>query len=167
MLSSRMPFLLVIACLLIAGPALAGAPEWAAVANEETVYVITTDEDGDVRETKIWLLVLDDVGYIRTSRGTGALPPTGSILETDQPAMIVSTVKLAEDDDGLVARLYNIANEPVEGRVRLNAPAASSQIVNLNEEDPSPAPSDDGWLPLSLKRNEIATLKYNHPFRSS
>jgi hypothetical protein len=70
MLSSRMPFLLVIACLLIAGPALAGAPEWAAVADEETVYVITTDEDGDVRETKIWLLVLDDVGYIRTSRGT-------------------------------------------------------------------------------------------------
>ena len=68
--SSRMPFLLAIACLLIAGPALAGAPEWAAVADEETVHVITTDEDGDVRETKIWLLVLDDVGYIRTSRGT-------------------------------------------------------------------------------------------------
>jgi len=73
--SSRMPFLLAIACLLIAGPALAAAPlaaapEWAAVADEETVHVITTDEDGDVRETKIWLLVLDDVGYIRTSRST-------------------------------------------------------------------------------------------------
>jgi hypothetical protein len=65
-----MPLLLVIACLLIAGPALAGAPEWAAVADEETVHVVTTDEDGDVRETKIWVLVLDDVGYIRTSRST-------------------------------------------------------------------------------------------------
>lgn len=62
--------LLVIATLLLAGPALAEAPDWASVADEETVYVITADEDGDVRETKIWLLVLDDVGYIRTSRST-------------------------------------------------------------------------------------------------
>ena len=28
------------------------------------------DDDGEVRETKIWLCVLDDVGYIRTSRSS-------------------------------------------------------------------------------------------------
>lgn len=66
----RLVPLLVTALLLIAGPAPAGPPDWSAVADEETVTVITKDEDGDVRETTIWLLVLDDVGYIRTSRSS-------------------------------------------------------------------------------------------------
>jgi hypothetical protein len=63
-----LPLLLLAA--LLAAPAVAAAPDWAAVAEEETVYVVTSDEDGDRRETKIWVLVLDGVGYIRTSRST-------------------------------------------------------------------------------------------------
>jgi hypothetical protein len=69
MLIFRVLPLLLLAALL-AAPAVAAAPDWAAVAEEDTVYVVTSDEDGDRRETKIWVLVLDDVGYIRTSRST-------------------------------------------------------------------------------------------------
>jgi hypothetical protein len=73
-MQSTLPRLLTLfviaAALLAVGPALAGAPDWASVADEETVTVLTTDEDGDTRETTIWLLVLDDAGYIRTSRST-------------------------------------------------------------------------------------------------
>jgi len=64
------PIVLVLALVSAGSAAAADSPDWSAVADEETVYVITTDEDGEVRETKIWLLVLDDVGYIRTSRST-------------------------------------------------------------------------------------------------
>ena len=67
---SLLPLLAIAAALLAAGPALAADPDWASVADEETVTVVTTDEDGDARETTIWVLVLDDVGYIRTSRST-------------------------------------------------------------------------------------------------
>ncbi len=70
MLSFRALPLLAAAALLAAGPVLAAAPEWAAVADEKTVHVMTKDAGGDLRQTKIWLLVLDDVGYIRTSRTT-------------------------------------------------------------------------------------------------
>ncbi len=42
--------------------------DWGAVADVDSVRVLTTDEDGDARATKIWLLVLDGQGYIRTSR---------------------------------------------------------------------------------------------------
>jgi hypothetical protein len=57
--------------LLFAATATAAADlDWAAVADVETVHVLTTDEDGDARATKIWLVVLDGVGYIRTSRRT-------------------------------------------------------------------------------------------------
>jgi hypothetical protein len=44
--------------------------DWSAVADVDTVHVLTTDEDGDARATKIWLVVLDGDGYIRTSRRT-------------------------------------------------------------------------------------------------
>lgn len=46
------------------------AMDWARFADRDTVYVLTTDEDGDARETKIWLLVQDGNGYIRTSKST-------------------------------------------------------------------------------------------------
>ncbi len=75
--------------------------------------------------------------------------------------MIVSTVKLAEDDGSVVARLYNIADEPVEGRLRLNATTSRTERVNLNEEEPSEVTASDGWVALSLNRNEITTIKFD------
>jgi hypothetical protein len=48
----------------------ATSPDWKAVAGVETIEVLTVDEDQGARETKIWLTVLDGVGYIRTSRTT-------------------------------------------------------------------------------------------------
>ena len=53
---------------LAAGPAGATEPDWSALADAETVYVLTSDEDGDTRETKIWMSVIDGTPYIRTSR---------------------------------------------------------------------------------------------------
>ena len=47
-----------------------GAPQWTSLAGEKTVFVLTADEDGEVRRTKIWLAVMDGQGYIRTSHST-------------------------------------------------------------------------------------------------
>ena len=64
-------WLIAVASLLFATTsAFAADLDWAAVADLNTVHVVTTDEDGDVRVTKIWVMVLDGVGYIRTSRRT-------------------------------------------------------------------------------------------------
>jgi hypothetical protein len=61
-------FVAVASLLFAPIPAIAADLDWAAVADVGTVHVLTTDEDGDARATKIWLLVLDGWGYIRTSR---------------------------------------------------------------------------------------------------
>jgi len=65
------PLLLAFSIALGATP-LAGAagPDWTQVADVEEIHVLTLDEDGSSRETKIWLTVLDGQGYIRTSRST-------------------------------------------------------------------------------------------------
>ncbi len=62
------------ACLVLAFslcfPGLAGAqpdgPEWASLTEVETVQVLTTNEDSRVRDTTVWLVVVDGDGYIRT-----------------------------------------------------------------------------------------------------
>ena len=55
---------------LVAPSALGNAVDWKAASDVEEVEVLTTNEDGSPRETTIWLVVLDDQGYVRTSRRT-------------------------------------------------------------------------------------------------
>jgi len=57
---------LAAALFAVAGSAGAATPDWSAVADVQEVQVKTQDEDGDERDTTIWLLVVDGQGYIRT-----------------------------------------------------------------------------------------------------
>lgn len=97
---------------------------------------------------------------IRTSRGDGTLPLAGSLVEIEPPEVVLSALKLAEGGDGSIVRVYNIGSEPVEARVRLVLPFEGVERVDLNEEEPSPAQTEDGRAILSLRPNEIATLKF-------
>ncbi len=56
--------------LVLAFVGVAGAEEiaWARYADEGTVKVTTTNEDGSTRDTKIWLVVVGGQGYIRTAK---------------------------------------------------------------------------------------------------
>ena len=60
----------MIVSMVLTASASAGAPDWNAVADVGTVVVLTADEDGDARETTVWLAVVDGQGYVRTSRST-------------------------------------------------------------------------------------------------
>jgi hypothetical protein len=57
---------LVLALGLAAAPALAATPDWKALGTEQTVVVVTADEDGAPRDTTIWIVELDGVDYVRT-----------------------------------------------------------------------------------------------------
>ena len=96
---------------------------------------------------------------LRTSRGSGRLPLEQSLVTVAAPELVVSTVKLAEDDDGVVARAYNIAGEPIEAGLALSEAHGRVSAVDLNEEN---AVEIDASR-LALRRNEIVTLKFPHP----
>jgi alpha-mannosidase len=97
---------------------------------------------------------------IRTSRGDGTLPPSGSLVEIEPPEVILSALKLAEDGDGVSARVYNIADREVSGSMTLHGASGAVEKVNLNEEDTATANTEDGRTILSLRPNEIATFKF-------
>ena len=67
--------LLVLACFLcILGPgSYASADEqrasvgWSEAATPDVVHILTQNEDGSTRETKIWIVLLNGQAYIRTA----------------------------------------------------------------------------------------------------
>jgi len=62
---------LVPACLAtafaLASALPAAAFDWTPYREDSTIEILTFDEDGSLRETKIWIVVLDDAGYVRTN----------------------------------------------------------------------------------------------------
>ena len=60
---------LVLSLLLVAtAPAFADYPDWDSVADVKVIDVVTIDEDGDRRVTKVWFVLVDGVPYLRTNR---------------------------------------------------------------------------------------------------
>ena len=61
---------IVLAVLFLLAPVSGARGEeavgWDRYAEEGTIKVITTNEDGSSRETKVWLAVVEGQGYIRT-----------------------------------------------------------------------------------------------------
>lgn len=53
--------------LVAACTATANAFDWTPYREQSVVEIITLDEDGARRETKIWIVVLADTGFIRTN----------------------------------------------------------------------------------------------------
>lgn len=66
-LAARLAAMLGLVLLLALGAAPAAAVDWRPFEEERVVQIVTFDEDGDRRDTKIWVVVLDDAGYIRTN----------------------------------------------------------------------------------------------------
>ena len=48
-------------------PAAAAAADWAPFAETKTIEILTSDQDGDARETKAWIVVVGGTGYVRTN----------------------------------------------------------------------------------------------------
>ena len=59
-------FVLAAVVTLQAPPAAAASLDWSTVAATDTVEVMTKNVDGTLKDTTVWLVVVDGQGYIRT-----------------------------------------------------------------------------------------------------
>ena len=96
----------------------------------------------------------------RVDGGSGALPAEGALLALEGAGFAVSAVKRAEDGEGVIVRLYNVASEPASGRVRLAEPFQRAEFVNMDEVFLADAPLEGGWVTLEARPNEIVNLRF-------
>jgi len=55
-----------LALLGAAAPARAEWPDWQAIAGVPVIKILTTDADGDARETRVWFVLIEGQPYLRT-----------------------------------------------------------------------------------------------------
>ena len=97
---------------LFAFAAAAGEPpDWDALKDLDTVSVATTNADGSVRYTTVWIVVVGGRGYLRTGNTTwgdnvARNPDVRLVIDDDEYALRVELVE-AEDERALVTKAFN------------------------------------------------------------
>ena len=94
----------------------------------------------------------------RAATGTGPVTP---LVAVDNDAVIVESVKLADDRTGdLVVRLYEARGARAEATVRAGFPATAVTTVDLLERELDPAELSGGHVSLRLRPFQILTLRF-------
>jgi alpha-mannosidase len=88
----------------------------------------------------------------------GAGAASGSWASADAPGLVLDTIKLAEDSDALVLRLYEAHGGRGRARIRLALPWTAARRANLLEDDLGAADVDGDAIVVDYRPWEIVTL---------
>lgn len=96
---------------------------------------------------------------IPTVSGKGSLPPSCSFVRVDAPNVVVEAVKKAEDDEGIIVRLYETTGARAHATLQFGEPLKSAQLVNLLEEKPKRLKATGDKVEVDFAPFEIQTIK--------
>jgi alpha-mannosidase len=89
----------------------------------------------------------------------GPLPPVHSFVAVEAEGVILNALKKAEDDDALIARLYEFAGREASVRLRLPRPLARAAEVDLQEKETSALTPSGAEVTVRVRPYEIKSLK--------
>ena len=91
--------------------AAADPPDWSSVADVDTVSVATSNPDGSLRYTTVWLVVIDGRGYLRTGDTTWganvARDPAITLVIGEQEYALRADFVEADDEHARVMAAFN------------------------------------------------------------
>ncbi|HPL26957.1 MAG TPA: alpha-mannosidase [Anaerolineae bacterium] len=99
------------------------------------------------------------LGAVVAEPHAGRLPRRWSLVESSRENVVVETVKVAEDTDELVIRLYECYNQRGPVTLRFGAPIASAAACNFIEDGAEPLPFGGDALTLDIAPYQIRTVK--------
>jgi alpha-mannosidase len=102
-----------------------------------------------------------DLRAVATGGHSGSLPASSSFVRVDPEELRVSAVKSPEQGDGLIVRLWNVEDRPIEGTVRLWQPFAQATRVDMAEREIEVLARDASAVALSAGRREVITLRFD------
>jgi alpha-mannosidase len=92
--------------------------------------------------------------------GGPSLPATAGFLSLEPANLILTAMKKAEDDEGVVVRFYEAEGCQAHANLRLFRPIKQAWKTNLIEDEEQPlTPSGDGSIQFLVRPWEIVTLK--------
>jgi alpha-mannosidase len=114
---------------------------------------------GDFREAGVIAAAEDLNSPLRIAPGIAKAERQRSLIELDNPQIIVETVKRAEDSDATVVRLYESWGGRTRARLRTTLPATRATLCDLMERELEEVPLRHGVIDLELAPFKILTLK--------
>jgi len=95
---------------------------------------------------------------------TGSLPAEHSFVSIDNPNVVLTAVKKAEDSDALIFRMYEWAGEPTQVKLHIPPGATSATETNLMEKPEGATLNLTGdTITVPIKPYEILTLEATYP----
>ena len=89
----------------------------------------------------------------------GSLPAKHSFVQIEPDTVVLTALKRAEDDDGLVLRFYEWAGKEVDVKVQVPVTAESAEETDLLERPIGNLSMHDGAVTVRTKPYEIKTIK--------
>ena len=90
---------------------------------------------------------------------SGKLPAKKSLFQLDQENVILETVKKAEDDEGIILRLYETENRRSTVRLTTDRKLQKVTECTLMEAESTVLPFSDSSFSFEIKPYEIKTFK--------
>ncbi len=90
---------------------------------------------------------------------TDALEAVESFFSIENHAIVIDTVKKAEDSDALIVRLYESTGSRQRGVLKTTLPYMRAERTNLLEDEGKAVKIDKGGIPVDLKPFELLTIK--------
>ena len=90
---------------------------------------------------------------------SGSLPEEFSFISADSDNVIIETVKKAEDDDGIIVRLYEHGNRRENVCLTFGFPVQKAFVCDLMENEDGALNVTDNTVSFEIKPFEIVTLK--------
>lgn len=89
----------------------------------------------------------------------GSMPKSWGFLSLLPEAIQLSALKVAEDGEGIVARIYNPTSKAVDAILQFPLPVESALCTNMEELDGTQAETGGGSVKVSLGAKKVATIK--------
>jgi alpha-mannosidase len=89
----------------------------------------------------------------------GRRPEPVSYFTVDAANVVLDTVKIAEESDALIVRLYEAIGARTHCRVSCPLPITTAAVSNLLEEEDAEIAWENGGAALVLRPFQILTLK--------
>lgn len=90
----------------------------------------------------------------------GELPNSSQLLELSPENVVLTTLKVAEDDDKIIVRFYEIEGKECMARISLPKEIATSHMTNLLEENSTKLIPTGKTVSAQTGPHEIVTIKF-------